>query len=59
MGEEITVWKIEHGGASYLEENVGNLVDTLADMDIDGYYIITKKKLSRAEYDRLPEFTGF
>ena len=56
---EIDVWKVEHDGASYIEERLDHVTEMLKEMDDGGHYTITKLKMKRGEYEQLPEFKGF
>ena len=55
----IRVYKVSCNGASYIEEQTGNIADMLADSDEGSEYTITTLEMMRGEYLSLPEFKGF
>lgn len=55
----IKVWKVEHGGASFVDANFGNVADMLKDMDESSGYTVSVQTMEKGKYDRLKEFTGF
>ena len=57
--KEIIVYKVYAHGSSYLEKNVGVIMDMIKDLDDGGSYTITKTSILESEYDKLPEFMGF
>ena len=57
--KKIVVYKIEHEGSSYYEQNLEHVQDMFSNMDVDSYYKVTKVTIKQGEYKYLPEFKGF
>ena len=58
---KIRVYRVTEatGGASYIEENIGNILDELRDSSVGSEYKVTVEEMTREDYDALPEFEGF
>lgn len=56
--ESVRVARITHDGTSLVDEDVSGALAALADGD-DYAYQVELLTISRAEYDALPQFTGF
>lgn len=54
----IEVFRIEHGGTSYLDHTT-NCLDALKDIEEGDEYVVSKVKINYGKYHALPEFGGF
>ncbi len=54
-----TFWKASYGQSFYIVENLGDIVDEIKEMEPGDFLTVEKVRMSRADFNALPEFTGF
>lgn len=53
------VYKLEFEGSSYIDSNLGHMVDMIKDMEVADKVLISKLEMTKEDYEALPEFYGW